>query len=317
MAKQQGSAGAKNVGASDLSTFFSADDLVCGTAATDRDGIIGELLALLAENHPEIKDVDEARRLVVEREEVRPTIVAHEVAMPHARIGYLSRPYVAIATAKTGIDFAPDAAPVRIVALVLTPLAKPALYLQIVKTLATVMRGENAVETMASFSDPEELRRHLLRGGLRLPDYICAADIMAPVRETLRENDSIKTAIDRFVQGDITRIPVTDKEGDLVGVVSASALLRVCLPNYLLWMDDLSPIQNFEPFAEVLRNEQNSWLGDILDSEHFSSVQITAPAIEIAAEFIRKNDDVCYVLDGQQLAGEVTLQHFLAKVFRN
>ena len=41
----------------------------------------------------------------------------------------------------------------------------------------------------------------------------------------------------------------------LSGIVIQSAfyaLLKVCLPDYILWMQDLSPIINFEPFAELL-----------------------------------------------------------------
>ena len=318
MANDIGKGAAHPGGASDLASFFTTGDIVCGTAARDRDGVLRELLARLAGNHPEISDIDAAMRLVLEREEVHSTVVAAGIAMPHARIDCISRPCVAIATSAEGILFdAAENVSVNVVALVLTPHSQPAIYLQIVKALATVMRERDAVSTITSYTDPEDLRRFLLRGGLSLPDYVCAADIMTPVRMTLRENDSLKSAIDRFVSGDIAQIPVVDKDGDLVGVVSADALLRVCLPEYMLWMDDLSPIQNFEPFEVVLHNERNSWLGDILTSDTHAAVQLSAPAISIAAEFSRKNAGTCYVLDGQRLVGEVTLQHFLAKIFRD
>lgn len=308
----------RSADASDLASFFTADDLICGTRARDRDGVLRELLDRLAGNHPEIADPEEAMRLVIEREEAHSTVVADGIAMPHARIDGIPRPCVAIGTSREGIAFdASSPSPVHVVALVLTPRSQPAIYLQIVKALASAMRDADAIRNIVSFTDPDELRRFILRGELRLPDYVCAADVMRPPKVVLRENDSLKTAIDRFVKGDITQIPVTDKDGDLVGVVSADALLHVCLPEYMLWMDDLTPIQNFEPFALVLHNERNSWLKDILVAENFASVQLDAPAISIAAEFTRKNADTCYVLDGQKLAGEVTLQQFLAKIFRD
>ena len=68
----------------------------------------------------------------------------------------------------------------------------------------------------------------------------------------------------------------------MVWVVSAGALLKVCLPDYLLWMSDLSPLLNFEPFTEVLRNEQSTWLSDILVRE-FATVQMKAPCGRFAA----------------------------------
>ena len=59
------------------------------------------------------------------------------------------------------------------------------------------------------------------------------------------------------------------RHGDrLLPVATADALLKVCLPDYILWMQDLSPIINFEPFAELLRNEGKTWLADIMTSEN-------------------------------------------------
>ena len=157
--------------------------------------------------------------------------------------------------------------------------------------------------------------RFFERGGMILPDYVCAADIMHREFTSLRNNDSLKTAIDCFIAQEISEVPVVDPEGDMVGIVSAGALLKVCLPEYLLWMSDLSPFLNFEPFTEVLRNEQSTWLSDILVRE-FASVQLKVPAISVAAEMTRRNASKCYVLDRKKLMGIIDLPIFLNKIFR-
>ncbi len=70
---------------------------------------------------------------------------------------------------------------------------------------------------------------------------------------------------------DPSQLPDGDTDGDLIGVVSTYERLRVCLPDYILWMDDLTPILDFEPFAEIAKEigaflmalSMSSWAKDI------------------------------------------------------
>ena len=122
--------------------------------------------------------------------------------------------------------------------------------------------------------------------------------------------------IDLIVRTGLTEVPVVDKEGELTGVASADEVLRLCIPDYLLWMEDLSGFSNFEPFAALLRKEASTWLADIMSDED-ASVSVDQPAIAVAEAFARKDASICYVLDDGKLVGVVTLPHFLNKVFRD
>lgn len=300
----------------DLSSYFGPADILCHTQHNERDALLRALVYRLASNHEEIGDPEGAFRAVLEREQAEPTLMPSGVAVPHARLATIQRPFVAVATHREGVPFGGSAQRrVQVVVLLLVPKDQPGLYLQILRSLAGLLREESAPAALTRLETPDEIMRYLKHGGLVLPDYVCAADIMAPPPATLKENDSLKTAIDMFVNFGLTEIPVVDADGELVGVVSATALLHVCLPDYLLWMDDLSPIRNFQPFSAVLRNEANTWLGEIM-SEQYAFVQMHSPAIEVAAEFSRRNTTLCYVLQQKRLVGLVNLQHFLDKVLR-
>jgi len=296
----------------DLIAFFGVPDILCHAPQRHRDDIIRTLVYRLAGNHG-IADPQAITEAVIAREQSGSTVMPHQVAVPHARLTGIERPYVAIATSREGFRF--DDRDVHLILLVLVPTDRPALYLKALRTLASILREDDATLRLAAMKTAEEIMRFFQTGGLKLPSYICAADIMTPPGITLRDNASLKNAIDLLSENDLDEIPVVDKDGDLVGVVSASALLNVCLPDYLLWMDDLSPIQNFEPFAEVLRKEHNTWLSEVM-SERFASVQIASPAIQVAAEFARQNVSQCYVLNERHLAGVITLRTFLHKIFR-
>jgi CBS domain-containing protein len=97
--------------------------------------------------------------------------------------------------------------------------------------------------------------------------------------------------------------------------VSTYELLRVCLPDYVLWMEDLTPILNFEPFSQILQKESKTWLTEIMTTE-YATVDENSPAIQVAKEITRQHADLAYVVRGKQLVGIVTLANFLNKILR-
>jgi len=298
-----------------LTSFFSVEDILVQQEGLHRNALIRAMLEHLAKRHG-LQDVDTYFNAVIERENTENTMVADGIAIPHGRLEGLTKPYVCVATSELGIQFHPGSGkPVHLVLMVLIPREQPAFYLQILRAMATIMRDRDAPQAVARLKTPEEVMKFFERSGMTLPSHVCAADIMYEPQIVLQSNDSLKTAIDCFICKNVAEIPVVDRDGDMVGVVSAGALLKVCLPDYLLWMNDLSPIINFEPFANVLRKEQSAWLSDILATT-YSSVQIGSPAVSVAAELTRKNASRCYVLNEKKLVGVIDLPVFLNKVFR-
>lgn len=301
---------------SDFSSFFNADDILCNPPIESMDELLKEMVArlVLTKN---LKNKDDILSLVRERENQETTAIANGVAVPHARIDKLDAPLVAVATSRGGIVFHADKPKVHLVILVLVPKDRPAVYLQIVSALSRILRDKDAPSTAASLSSAEEIHSFFQRGGLVLPAYVCAGDIMSPVKNTLRDNNGLKDAIDFFVTHNSLEVPVVDKDGDLVGIVSAAALLKVCMPDYILWMDDLSPMLNFEPFVTILKNESNTWLKDIMTSEDLPVLKLSDPAIAVAETMAKRNCSVCYVVKDSKLMGKITLPHFLNKVLRD
>jgi len=298
-----------------LTSLFSEEDILVQQENLHRNALIRNMLEHLAKRHG-LQDVDGYYNAVIERENTENTIISDGIAVPHGRIDGLPKPLVCVATSVEGIQFhAGGGKPVHLVLIVLIPRDQPAFYLQILRALATIMRDKDAPKEVALMQTPHEVMKYFERSGMTLPSHICAADIMIDPAFVLHDNDSLKTAIDCFISKNISEIPVIDRDGDMVGIVSAGALLKVCLPDYLLWMSDLSPIINFEPFATVLRKEQSAWLSDILTTA-YSAVQIGAPAVSVAAELTRNNTSRCYVLNEKKLVGVIDLPVFLNKVFR-
>ncbi|UCG57555.1 MAG: PTS sugar transporter subunit IIA [Phycisphaerales bacterium] len=298
------------------SSLFGPSQVICQTEETDRDTLLLEMLRLLAYERG-IGNVEEAYGAVLAREEEAPTIVAPGIAMPHAKLMALHEIVVAIATSKKGIIYdkkQPDNL-VKLVILALAPKDAPGAYLQAVSCVAKICQDPATADVVSSLSTREKVWNFFDEGGVVLPDRLRARDIMDSVEVKLSEHDTLERAIDLFVRYRLNELPVLDKDGDLIGVVSTQELLHVCLPEYILWMEDLTPIMNFEPFAEILRKESQTWLTEIMTSE-YATVQVDEPAVQVAKQITRERTRWAYVLQGKRLVGVVSLETFLNKILR-
>jgi len=298
-----------------FSSLFTSCQVHCHTPLTERNSVIQELVHALgpALEHGEL---DKVVQQLIEREDNMPSVLAPGIAVPHARIRGLKRLVVAMATSRRGIRFnkKPEGL-AKLIILVLTPHDSPALWLQTLSSLARILKAPGTAETVAQLDSDEQIWHFFDRGGLILPDYVCAGDIMRREFTRVHADDTCATAIDLFVKHQLADLPVVDKEDRLVGLVTADALLKVCLPDYILWMQDLSPIINFEPFAELLRNEGKTWLADIM-SDDYVTVAENAPAIEVAKGMCKRGVRQVLVVRGEMLVGVIAIEDFITKVLR-
>jgi nitrogen PTS system EIIA component len=299
-----------------FSSLFSPAEVICQTQEKDRDKVLRDLLMLLADRHG-IGDIEEAYQAVLARENDLPTIVAPGMAMPHARLDAIHDLVVGVATSRQGIVYDPERpdSPVKLLVLTLAPKAAPGAYLQAISSLARICQDPSTPDVVASLSTAEQVWAFFDKGGMVLPDHVRVGDVMDPVQVKLEEHDTLKRAIDLFVRHRVNELPVVNQDGDLIGVVSTQKLLRVCLPDYILWMDDLTPILNFEPFAEILRKESKTWLAEIMTTD-YATVEEDQPAVQVAKEITRQHANRAYVVHGKKLLGVASLETFLSKILR-
>ena len=298
-----------------FSSLFTPNHILCQTDLADRDDIIMKLLRMLALEQG-IGNVQLAFDAIMENERVMPSVMTSGLAVPHARLDALNELVVGVATSKKGITYSEGiAAPVNVITLILSPKAAPGSHLQALSSLSKIFQEPDSVEKVSGLETSNEVWKFYDSGGVVLPDYVTTRDVMLPVQVKLHENDTLAHAIDLFIRHGRIDLPVVDNDDELVGVVTTYELLRVCLPDYILWMDDLTPILNFEPFSELLRNEARTWLVDIMTSD-YAAVEVNKPAIQIVKELTRWRVDHAYVLDGRKLVGVVSLERFLRQIMR-
>ena len=133
--------------------------------------------------------------------------------------------------------------------------------------------------------------------------------------DMLQETDSILDAVKKFALTRSEELPVVDDSGDLRGVLSLADLFQYSLPEHLLWLENLSPIYELQPFSDMLKTADETKVADIM-REEFLSANVKDPAVKLAKIFLmNKLSQLIIVDDAGKVAGYVNLKNFSAKIF--
>jgi PTS system nitrogen regulatory IIA component len=144
-----------------ISDFLSPADVMIDVRASNKRLLLQELAAKAAGSLG--LDVDQVAPCLLKREELGSTGIGKGVAIPHARLPDLQRPYGLLAKLKQGIEFdAIDGQPVDIVFVLLLPaaaenealgaLAQVARTLRSAENLARLRGAKNSAELYSAMA---------------------------------------------------------------------------------------------------------------------------------------------------------------------
>lgn len=295
-----------------LTALFTPEDILQHAQVSDAREAVRRLLELLALNYG-IGNVRTAEAEVMANAEKDDIHSSSGLAVYHGRLEKVTDPLVAMATLENGLAI--DGRRVHLIALVLTPLDTPGSYKQILHAIGKSCGDEDAAARVAHLKSPLAVWQHFDAGGHHLPDHLQARHIMSDVNVFLHGDDSLARAIDLFLSQKTSELPVLTPDRELIGVVTTRRLVKVCLPEYLMWVDDMTPFLNFEPIADIIRNASSTWLKEIMIF-NYAHVTEDSPAILALKEIGRRETDNAYVLRGRELRGVIHLHEFLNSVLR-
>lgn len=295
-----------------LASLFRPEDILHECQAEGDEEVVHSLLLHLALEHG-IGNFKAAQEEVMANMRKDSPHISPGVAVIYAKLEKISSPLVAIATFSEGRVFAGER--VFLVVSVLIPPDLPGVYKQIVTSLSKACGKDGVAETIAKLPSPLATWQHFEEGGHKLPDHLKAKHIMSAPSVHLKSDDNLSRAIDLFLTHRVAELPVLDPAGELIGVVSTRRLVKICMPDYLMWIADMRPFQNFEPIAEIIRRASSTWLREIMTHD-FAHVDETSPAILALREIARCETDSAYVLRGRTLVGVIHLHEFLDSILR-
>jgi len=142
-----------------FSDFICSEAVIAELKATDRDGVIAELVQALAK----AGELENARpaditRAVVERESNGSTGMGKGVALPHVKHKLVKRVVAGVGLKSEGIDFAAlDKQPVYSVILLLSPSDDPDEHLQAMEKVFKHMQQEKFRKFLRQCSTAKEV----------------------------------------------------------------------------------------------------------------------------------------------------------------
>lgn len=96
---------------------------------------------------------------VLARERILSTGLGHEVALPHARLDGLKRPFLVLGRSEEGVDFdAPDGEPARLIFLLLMPRGEPVAQIQLMGQIARTFESPRARATVYESDSVDVMR---------------------------------------------------------------------------------------------------------------------------------------------------------------
>lgn len=144
--------------------LLSADRVRVGLVGADKRAIIDAMVDLLS-GHPSVSDLEEVRRVVLEREDVMSTGVGKGLALPHGKTAAVSDNVAALALTRGPVDFAAiDDQPVRLVFLLVgTPEAK-SQHVKILSRISRLMNRDEVRRQMLAARTDQELYQAVIEG---------------------------------------------------------------------------------------------------------------------------------------------------------
>jgi len=300
-----------------LTSFFTPENIIICKQKLKTDEIVWDLLKNLALTYGigNVKQI--LNEYIRKNEALSPTVLNDSAIVQHFRLGTTNDIRLAISVIPEGMDYKVDDKSVKInlLFLIISPKKRPDLYLRTLCALRILVKDKEIINNILNKPDTKHTWDILEQKNIEIPTYNLASDIMLVPKVVIKESNNLEDAIDLFIKTNRLSIPVVDKDGDLLGEVTILELMRVCFPRYILWMDDITPVLNFEPFRNMLHNEGNTWLDEIM-SHDIARIQASEPAIRAGIEMTKLSTDHAYVLDDKKLVGIIPIQQFIFKALR-
>jgi mannitol/fructose-specific phosphotransferase system IIA component (Ntr-type)/predicted transcriptional regulator len=294
-----------------LSSLLNPRLIRCGLAAKGKEEALDEVIGVMASGTPGVTAA-EIRAALAEREKLGPFSMAKGCAFPHARTEKVQEFRIALGTAPAGLDFkAPDGNPIRLVVLFVIPKKHSNLYLTTLAQFLNVFGVEENLQRVLKASTGEEF----VAAVDALPGKAPAAPVTSPLA-TVTPATTLSKALEVLSSSRADAVPVVDAEGNLLGELTAAALLQLGVREHFLRLSSTATLKAGEAIDSVLRSHADAPIESlgVVSPNGFRTVQEDEPLVEMAVRLCHAGARSAYVLRGKKLAGLVTTGEVLKRI---
>lgn len=299
-----------------LVSILNEELVFTNVKGVSRSGIYTDMLRRAKDVLEMPIDVDRLVSGMIEREDTL-QMPYDGVALPHLRLPEFDDLYIIVGLLPKSVQMQSiDPDQCRLVIMSLISPDTSDLYL---KSLAALTRflltGQNR-QTLCSATNAKEFLDILRHADVKVRSHLTAEDIEVRNSETIRDTDSLSSALDLFSSLNRSMLPVIDENGKLVGELAALDILKRFIPEYIFRMENLDFLNSFEPFNKIFEAESQHIVRDYM-REPSLVVKPDTPLIQFTVKMVKQQVRACFVVDNdQRYQGTVLVKDIVKKVLR-
>ncbi len=256
---------------------------------------------------------EEVSRALADREALGGTIFNTGLAIPHARLEKLNDLLVGVCIPERPIEV--DGMTIRIVVLLLTDISSSSLYLHTLAAFAALSKDPARFGELMAAQSPGELFDTIKKYDIQVKKELTVSDIMTRGMFTVTPETNLKDFFNLCASHNLSYVPVVDAEGDFIGEVTVSDALKLGIPEYAAMIGSLNFLTSFEPFENLLRDEQTLLVSQVMRKPSFKLTENTS-ILEAALELTQNKRRHIPVVQGTRILGIVSTMDILTKVLR-
>ena len=128
--------------------------------------------------------------------------------------------------------------------------------------------------------------------------------------------DPLSTALDILSEEKRREIPVVDSEGVIQGVISCEDIIRRAIPEYIMMLDNLSFLNQFEPFENLLKEERKLQVRNVMTEPKYT-VPPETPLFQLTVNMVKNSlPSLMVVGKDRKLLGVITYIELVTNVLR-
>lgn len=299
-----------------LSHLLDHNCILCNAQATTLD----EAQKLLIDLYTRVtgKSGEPVKQALAERyASIGDMVLAPGIAFPHIREDFLDKFNIFIGLFPNGVSLGEGRAPLKIIVFYCVPSGKSNLYLRCLAAMSRLLSNSMAITELTMQGDSGAVINYVAQHDEVVNEFVSARDLMRTDFPFVSYMATLRETIRLMIMSKVCDIPVVDDPENMryMGLVTTGRLLKVGIPDYLLMMDNLNFLQDFEPFQDLLRNEQSMLVENIL--KHNAPIfEATTPMFQVAIRLVETHTEFGVVLERGRLIGTISRFDFIHKVVR-
>jgi PTS system nitrogen regulatory IIA component len=298
-----------------LASILEPQQIICNVPAGSREAVYSYIIEQATKHFTLKDDTLTYVKQMIDYEDMM-NIPYEGVVIPHMRLPELNDLHIIVGLLTEPVMLKDsDLKPTQLVVMSLISGNTSNIYLKALSAFTRYFGKAANLERTAGITTAEEFIALLENDQVTLKKDITAEDVMYSQFLSLKPDDKLKIALNTFT-GVVTVLPVLDDAGKLLGELNSREMIKECIPEYIMMMDNINFLSSFEPFQKIIDDEDSSTVQDKMLKPQVM-ISPDTPLIQLTIKLVKQEAETIFVVDDQShLLGIISLDNLIHKVLR-